>query len=92
MSTSFERTKLKLVYRQPSVLEGVSRIFDVPGIFRDEVSIRAPHHHRVAASKQSNVALVSSKNFETQAIQSAFYRVRQSMTAVAGRMRPLTIK
>lgn len=83
-------TRIKLTYRRPSFLEGVSRVFDVSGVFKDDVRINLPKHYRYksGSSTESYGVLTPPEVVGTKAINSAFGRVHKEMGIVAGRMRP----
>lgn len=83
------KTKLRLIYRPPSFPEGISRVFDVLGILKDDISVHVYHHHRGSGlDNQSGSVIVSPENVGTKAINSAFQRIHKNMGAVAGKMRP----
>jgi hypothetical protein len=86
------KTRLKFAYRQPSFLEGVSRVFDVLGTFNDDVkfySIRASCHHTKGGSDDKSVSVIGfPESIGTKAIGLAFRKIHRNMEAVASRMRP----
>lgn len=87
------KTRLKLVYRRPTFLEGVSRVFDVLGVLKDDVRVHsihhAYHHHRKSGSdNQSGVMTASPENVGTKAINVGFDRIHTNMVTVARKMRP----
>jgi hypothetical protein len=87
------KTRLKLTYRRPSFVEGISRVFDVLGVLKDDFRVyrvhHAHHHHGEGGSDdQSGGMTVSPENIGTKAINLAFHKVHKNMGAVADTMRP----
>ncbi len=82
-------TKIKLTYRIPSFLEGVSRIFDISGVFRDEVTVvHEPSTSRTRRSRKRVAPDIAG----ARAIAAASRRVNEDMSNVAGRMRPVAVR
>ena len=82
-------TKVKITYRVPSFLEGVSRIFDISGVFRDEVTVvHVPSVARTRKSREPAAPEVGG----ARAIAAASRRVNEDMSIVAGRMRPVVVR
>jgi hypothetical protein len=86
------KTRLKFTYRQPSFLEGVSRVFDVLGTFNDDIRfyrVRASCHHKKGGSDDQSGSMIGSpENIGTKAIGLAFRKIHRNMGAVASKMRP----
>lgn len=85
------RSKIKLIYRDPSFLEGVSRLFDIPGVLRDDVvvvSVRSGRRSRAKGSTQEQ----SQVRAGARAIDRSSTRVNKSMSHVAGRVRPVVTR
>lgn len=86
------KTRLKLTYRRPSFVEGISRVFDVLGVLKDDFRVyrvhHAYHHHGEGESDDQSGMTVSPENIGTKAINLAFHKVHKNMGAVAGMMRP----
>lgn len=87
------KIRSKLLYRSPTLLEGVSRVFDVPGVLNDDFRVYSIHHvhrhHRKGGSdSQSEVMTASPATVSTRAINASCRRIRANGVAVACKMRP----
>jgi hypothetical protein len=75
--------KVRLTYRSPFFLEGVSRVFDILGTFRDDVSFQRPS----VISEDSDAVEGYGDDSCYQAINKAAARVNWQMGLVGDRMR-----
>jgi hypothetical protein len=76
-------SRAKVTYRQPSFLEGVSRLFDILGLFKDEVTFVHEQHH---LHNSEELEYYSDDSYY-QAIDEAATRVNWQMGLVGNRMR-----
>ncbi|AFY60839.1 hypothetical protein [Synechococcus sp. PCC 6312] len=69
------KQKLKLKYRQASFLEGASRIFDITGIFQDEVVIINREPKSISISRKI-------KNNDKNNLFAATHQINQDVKVV----------
>jgi hypothetical protein len=89
--------KVKLFYREPSFLEGVARLCDIPGVLRDRVAISYTHKqsrrsgtrfHTVKTQAGRHVLADPLTNHHANSFEIACSKATNKMSAVGNRMRP----
>jgi hypothetical protein len=89
--------KVKLFYREPSFLEGVARLWDIPGVLRDRVSI--DHTHKQSRRSGTRLNIVKTQtgrhvfadplaNYRANSFEIACSKATKKMSTVGNKIRP----